>query len=160
MDTAPGLLGTITAAVTPVVMISAGAAIILGINQKMTALADRIRLLASEFRSAETSDIRKTAIQRQVRLFDRRFFYAGMANLWTYLSVVCFIATVLEITLASHSRRWDQFGLGLFAAGIMLLLGAVLTELLEIRTARRTVTLEIDDILGEDPMLLENGDRR
>ncbi|MDQ2733369.1 MAG: DUF2721 domain-containing protein [Armatimonadota bacterium] len=148
MDTTPGLLTTITAAVTPVVMISAGASIILGVNQKMTALADRIRLLAAEFRSEETSATRKNALQVQVRLLNQRFYYAGMANLWTYLSVVCFIATVLDITLTPHHKFWDRFGLSLFVTGIILLLIAVVTELLEIRMARRTVNLEVNDVVG------------
>ena len=45
---ASGLLGLITSAVKPVVLISAAASLILGINQKQANVADRLRTLATE----------------------------------------------------------------------------------------------------------------
>jgi hypothetical protein len=94
------LLQLITAAVTPVVMVSVAAVLILGINSKHQSIADRIRNLTGEFRSPGTRAERQEEISRQMLLFQRRVFYAGTAQLLLYFAIALFLATVILIILA------------------------------------------------------------
>lgn len=149
-DTAAGLLQIVTAAVTPVVLISAAAALILGINQKHNSLSERLRALASEYRSASTTAARREVIRAQVLLFERRFGYAALAHQWLYVGVSFFIGMVLVLTLTPRSLAWDRLALGLFVLGITLMLAAVVAELLEIRLAWQTVRLELRDVTEDE----------
>ena len=143
-------LAVITAAVTPVVMISAAAALILGLNQKHNSLSERLRLLMVEFRAQETTEQRRENIRAQVTLFRQRFRYVDRAVRWLYAAVTCFILAILVITLISHARtRWDPAAIALFELGIILMLGAVVEELLEGRQTRRTLELEIREACQE-----------
>src|SRR5436309_10350926 len=68
-------LTVISAAVTPIVMISAAAALILGLNQKHNSLSERLRQLMAEFRTPQTTAERRANIWEQVILFRLRFRY-------------------------------------------------------------------------------------
>ena len=149
--TISSLLGLITAAVTPVVMISAAASLIIGINQKHVALADRLRTLAAAFREPDTTAARRQNIYDQIVLFHRRYAWVTYAHRWLYAAVVCFIGTVLNITLSARSVSWEWLTLALFIIGIVIMLGAVAAELIEIHWAKRTVELELQDILAYPP---------
>src|SRR5438067_6827617 len=117
-------LAVIAAAVTPVVMISAAAALILGLNQKLNSLSERLRLLMAELRAPETSPARRENIQEQIPLFRCRFRYVDRAVTWLYASVTCFIVAVLLITLISHARaHWDAAAIVFFELGVALMLG-------------------------------------
>ena len=142
-----GLLQVITSAVTPVVLISAAAALILGINQKVAALADRLRALAVEFRASTTTAARRATIQAEVRLFARRFTFVSLALQWLYAAVACFLAMVLVVSLTPRTPIWDLAALAILVLGVGLVLGAVVGELLEARLGGRTVSLEIRDVL-------------
>ncbi|HJU05678.1 MAG TPA: DUF2721 domain-containing protein [Nitrospiraceae bacterium] len=146
-DSSIGLLEIITAAVTPVVMISATAALILGIHAKHTALADRLRTLTAEFRVADTA-ARRENIQAQVALLTRRVAYAGWAHRALYAAVVAYGGMVLVITLEPRGQVWDTVALVLFVTGILLTLSAVIVEFLELEMGRETVKLEIHDVLA------------
>jgi hypothetical protein len=148
--TAIGLLEIITAALTPVVMISVAASLILGTNQKHTALADRIRDLATEFLSADISEERKKLIRAQMPLFARRIAAARLAHLWLYAAVVCFMGMILAITLGPRGRLSDTVTLVLFLLGLALILGAVLEELRELQLGARTIRYEIDIVVPAD----------
>ena len=139
-------LAVISAAVTPVVMISAAAALILGLNQKQNSLSERLRALMAEFRAPGTTEERRANIERQVALFRDRFRYVDRAVRWLYGAVTCFVLCALIITLISHERiGWDPAAILLFEFGILLMLGAVVEGLLELRLTRRTIDLELED---------------
>jgi Protein of unknown function (DUF2721) len=144
--TSAGLLQVIAAAVTPVVMISAAAVLILGVNQKHASLGDRVRALSAEFRAAGTTAERRESIRAQIRLFERRLGYVATAHLWLYASVVCFVGTVLVITLTARSPAWDRVALGIFVLGIALMLGAPIMEVVELRLAHRALDQELSDV--------------
>src|SRR4029079_12904580 len=131
-------------------MISAAAALILGVNQKHAALSDRVRTLAAEFRAPATSVERRESIRAQVRFFDRRLAYAATAPRWLRLAVACFVGMVLVITLTARSFAWDRIALSLFLSGIALVLAAVVAELLELRLAGQTIHVEMRDVLGKE----------
>jgi hypothetical protein len=143
------LLQVIAAAVTPVVMISAAAVLIMGVNQKHAGLGDRLRELAAEFRAEGTPRERRECLLAQIRLFQRRLSYVATAHLWLYASVACFVAMVLVITLGSHTPVWERVTLAFFVIGVVLMLGALLAELMELRLAGRTLELELRDVVGD-----------
>ncbi len=149
MNAAVGYLQIISAAVTPVVMISAAAALIIGINQKHAAVAEALRTLTNEFRDEDTSDERKSDIQGQVPLFMQRLQYTATAHRWLYASEVCFVATVLVIILGLHHAIADIVAIVLFVIGVVPMLGAVAAEVLELRLADQTIRREVTDVLPE-----------
>jgi len=59
-------LRIITTAVAPVVMVSATAVLISGVNTRYVAISDRVRNLAHEYRGEEITAARKLNIQAQV----------------------------------------------------------------------------------------------
>lgn len=147
---AAGLLQLITSAVTPVVLLSAAASLILGINQKQASVADRLRTLAAEYRLPETTPERCATIRAQVRLLDHRFRRIALAHIWLHAAVAAFGTMVMILTLTRRTPFWDVCVLGLFVGGILLMLAAMVMELLELHLARRTVVLDIEDVLLPD----------
>ena len=147
---AAGLLSTITAAVTPVILISAAASLILSINQKHNGLSERLRTLAQEFRHADTSAQRRRVIRQQVCLFERRFHYISVAHVCLYASVICFLLMILDIALMPRLQLWDRAGIGLFAIGMVLVLFSAVQVLVELRFSRATIELELQDVLKEE----------
>ena len=114
MNGAVGYLQIISAAVTPVVMISAAAALIIGINQKHVAIMEALRALTNEYRDEGTTEKRRTDIQEQVPLFMQRLRYTATGHRWLYASEVCFVATVLIIIMGMHNVTADRVAIGLF----------------------------------------------
>lgn len=147
VDTEAGFLQLVAAAVTPVVLISAAAALIMGINQKHAALADRLRSLAAEHRAPETAAHRRDIIRAQVALFARRFRYAAFAHQSLYAAEIAFVGMVLALALPPRTATWNRLALACLVCGVVLMLLAAAAELLEIRLGRRTVELEIADVL-------------
>ena len=144
-----GLLQLISASVTPVVMISACATLILGINAKNSGTADRVRDLTRILRSeAHEPERRQQNLREQIRIFYRRFVITRTALLLLYLAVFVFIACVLLI-LFSQKRllTMDGQALPVFILGVVLMLLAVCFELAEISLSRRSLFLELEDIL-------------
>jgi hypothetical protein len=139
------LLQLITAAVTPVVMVSVGAVLILGINSKHQSIADRIRNLTGEFRHPDTTASRKDAISRQMVLFRQRVSYASTAQSLLYLAIALFLATVILIILSRTGLSWTPAAFGLFLAGVLLMLTAVILEFRELRLASRTLAMEMEE---------------
>lgn len=145
------LLQLITAAVTPVVMVSVGAVLILGINSKHQSIADRIRSLAGEFRNPGTTAARRDDIRRQMVLFERRVSYASTAQSLLYLSIALFLATVILIILSRTGISWSPAAFGLFLAGVFLMLASVILAFRELRLASRTLALEMRDCVSTGP---------
>ena len=143
-----GLLQLISAAVTPVVMISACATLILGINAKHSGTADRVRQLTMQFRANGNTAERQENLIDQIRIFYRRFLITRAALWILYAAVTTFIADVLYILLSQkHILMSDNAALGLFMLGVVLMLLAVLMEFLEIKLSKQSLFLEVEDIL-------------
>lgn len=139
-------LRVVTAAVTPVVMISASAILISGINSKHQALSDRVRGLAAEFRETDTSMVRKENILDQIRLFRRRLRYVAIAHISLYCATACFVAMVMVISFTIRVSTLVAATLPFFMAGVVLLLIAVGFEIRELRMSNETMRLELSDI--------------
>ena len=131
----------ISAAVTPVVMISANAILISAISSKHQGMSDRLRTLTNEWRSADTSGARRDSIRAQVRLFALRIAWISRAHFLLYVATACFLAMVLGIALSL-----PLLSLPLLLGGVILMLLAIFLELLDLRKARATIELERGDI--------------
>ena len=145
----PAFLQIISAAVTPVVMLSACSTLILGINNKHAGLSDRIRAAAAEFRGPGVSDARRAQLARQIDTFQRRFNLAWMAVCLLYGAVIFFILTTLAIVLQQNRPHpLAAAPVTLFVLGVASMLGASCLELAELSLAARTLRTELDDIRG------------
>jgi hypothetical protein len=148
---AGGFLHIVAAAVTPAVLISAVGMLIMGVHQKHARHADHLRTLAAEHRAESTPSERRRSIRGQMALIWRRVRYVAVAHSLLHAAAVCFVITTLFLTLArGEGVLWDSLGRGVLAIGIVLMLGAITLELLELRLARRTLDLEIRDILESE----------
>jgi len=144
--TTAGLLQLISAAVTPVVMISACAALILGINNAHTGISDRIRLLIGECRQA--TEERRQQLREQLPLFYRRFLLSWYALIALYMAVGAFLLTTMLLLITQkHLTPAEPLTLGLFIIGIALMLLASALELVQISLAVRSLRIEARDII-------------
>lgn len=137
----------ISAAVTPVVMISATAILISAITTKHQSMSDRLRALTAEWRDADTPASRREAIVQEVRLFDTRLRWVTWSHILLYLASACFIAMVLVIAMSPSLEELSGTSLRLLIAGVALMFVGILLELLDLARARATVRLEVKDIL-------------
>jgi hypothetical protein len=142
-------LRVVTAAVTPVVMISASAILISGINSKHQSLSDRVRGLAAEHRLVASTSVRKENIRNQIGFFRRRLRYVYIAHVSLYCATACFVAMVMVISFTVKAASLVSATLPFFMAGVLLLLIAVSFEIRELRLSSETMRLELTDIEGE-----------
>jgi hypothetical protein len=139
----------ITMAVAPIVMVSAAGLLFIGVQTKNLHLADRVRDLMREYRSAGGPDHeqRRDAIRAQVTLFERRLRLSQHALESLYGAIVCFVMTGLLLAAA----RWlgDTVPLvagGVFVLGIGFLLVALILEFLEMRAGLHTIAIEMGGV--------------
>jgi hypothetical protein len=137
----------ISAAVTPVVMISANAILISAITSKHQSMSDRLRALTAEWRNSATPVTRREAISLQLRLFDERLRWVTWSHIILYMATACFIAMVITIAVSPRLEALSGASLGLLIAGVALMFLGILLELLDLAKARATVELEIKDII-------------
>ena len=137
----------ISAAVTPVVMISANAILISTITSKHQSMSDRLRALTAEWRNAATPVTRREAISLQLRLFDERLRWVTWSHIILYMATACFIAMVIAIAVSPRLEALSGASLGLLIAGVALMFLGILLELLDLAKARATVRLEVNDVI-------------
>jgi hypothetical protein len=138
-------LQVVASAVTPVVLVSATAILIGGVNARHVAIADRIRSLTAEVRNAATSSARRAGIQKQLPTFQLRIRLASWAISGLYLASACFVTMALIISATLWREMLALATLPLFILGIVLLLGSIICELWELQAANRTLFEEISD---------------
>ncbi|HLV81059.1 MAG TPA: DUF2721 domain-containing protein [Chthonomonadaceae bacterium] len=151
-NTVSGLLDLISAAVTPVVLISACAALILGINNKHTGISDRMRTMAAEYRQAETLPARRRQIYDEILVFRRRFRLTWYALGALYGAVMLFTATTLQI-IFTHRRlaTGPMSTLALFEAGVVLMFVASCLEIFEVFFSLKSLDIEMRDLPSSPP---------
>lgn len=138
----------ISAAVTPVVMISANAILIGAISSKHQSMSDRLRALTAEWRNPATPSDRREAIESQVRLFDNRLRWVTWSHIVLYTATANFIAMVIVIAASPHLESLSGASLGLLIAGVALMFLGILLELFDLAKARATLALEMKDVVG------------
>jgi hypothetical protein len=139
-------LTLVASAITPVVLVSATAILISGINARYMAIADRIRSLTAECRDSATSQSRLASISRQLPIFQLRVRLVSWAIRGLYVASGCFVAMALDISATLWHKALAAATLPLFLAGIFLLIFSIVCELLELQAANRTLFTEISDL--------------
>jgi hypothetical protein len=139
-------LEVLTAAVTPVVLVSATAILISGINSRYISIADRLRALAHEYREASVSETRRAAIVREIVAFEHRMHLISRAVRLLNGAVAAFIVDALIISATLWRDMLAVATLPLFLTGIILILVALTFQLLELHSSDRTITYELSDI--------------
>ena len=139
-------LQLVATAVTPVVLVSATAILISGVNSRYIAIADRIRSLTAEYRNPSTADVRCASIDRQLPKYQIRVRLVSWAIRGLNLAAVCFVAMALIISATLWRKMLAVATVPLFITGILLLMFAIVCELLELQVANRTLAAEIADI--------------
>ena len=138
-------LEVVASAITPVVLVSATAILIGGINARYMAIADRIRALTAEYRAAGTSQARLASISRQLPIFKLRVRLVSWAIRALYVASGCFVGMALLISATLWRKMLAIATVPLFLSGILLLIFAIVCELFELKAANRTLFTDISD---------------
>jgi hypothetical protein len=139
-------LQILAAAVTPVVLVSAAAILISGVNARYIAIADRMRSLAKEYRDKACDPRRREVIAKQMSTFQLRVRLVSWAERMLYFSVACFTSVALMISAALSRTMLEAASLPTFTLGIVLIMIAIVLQLLELQFSNRTLHLETQDI--------------
>lgn len=137
----------LTAAVTPVVLVSATAILISGTNSRYISISDRIRALAHEYRDPNCIEQRRVTISREMLSFQYRIRLISWAVRALYTDVGAFITDALIIGATLWRQMLAAATLPLFLLGILLIMLAIVCQLLELQSSNRTMSLEISDIV-------------
>jgi hypothetical protein len=139
-------LQVLAAAVTPVVMVSATAILISGVNSRYIAISDRMRALAHEYRDTGVSEERRALVRKQMMIFTRRIELVAWAVRMLYTATGCFVSVALLISATLWRQMLAEVTLPLFLAGIGLIMMAIVCQLLELQASNRTILLEVSEI--------------
>ena len=139
-------LEVLTAAVTPVVLVSATAILISGINSRYISISDRMRALAHEYRDPNCVEQRRGTIARELLAFQHRIQLVSWAVRALYTAVGAFITDALLIGATLWREMLAPATLPLFLFGIVLMMLAIVCQLLELQSSDRTLSIEIGDI--------------
>ncbi len=142
-------LRIVSTAVAPVVMVSATAVLISGVNTRYISISDRVRTLAHEYRGDGVSAARKSNIQKQVSIFQYRMKLVSWASRMLYAAVACFIAVALLICLSTLRRTLTYVTFPIFVGGVALAGVAILLQLMEIQASHKTIDLEASEVLRD-----------
>lgn len=140
----------LAAAVTPVVLVSASAILISGVNSRYISIADKMRELAREFRTAASGNTRRTVIALQMDIFRSRITLVAWAVRMLYCAVACFIAMAMVISATLWRKMLESTTIPLFGIGIVLILAAIICQLFELHLSNRTISLEVGDVIADE----------
>jgi hypothetical protein len=140
-------LQVVASAVTPVVMVSATAILISGVNSRYIAIADRMRALTHEYRDPNCSAKRCGDIRRQMVTFQLRIRLVSWSIRGLYAASGCFVTMALLISATLWRRMLAAATVPLFLAGITLIIVAIICEIFELQASNQTISLEVADVL-------------
>lgn len=139
-------MSLISAAVAPVVLISAVAILLSGYTSKHISISSQMRSLAMEYRNHATDEIRRQNLKVQLLIFQRRLHFMWRSIFALSLAQLCFLTTVISVILSERAERIGVIGVISLVVGLLLMFAAVVTELYEMHLSRLTVTEELADI--------------
>lgn len=139
----------LAAAVTPVVLVSATAILISGVNSRYISIADKMRSLAQEFRAHACPPPRRHVIGEQMMIFRKRIALVAWAVRVLYAAVACFISMALVISATLWRKMLETTTLPIFGLGILLIMAAIFFQMLELHLSNRTIALEIRDVSAD-----------
>lgn len=141
-------LKVVATAVTPVVMVSATAILVSGVNSRYISISDRVRALTREYRDRGTTEERQLNIRRQMVIFHRRLHLVSWAARILYAAVGCFVAVALLISTSVSRPILLSATPGMFLIGLILIAFAIVLQLLELQQSNRTINIESADVLS------------
>jgi hypothetical protein len=146
-------LESLTAAVAPVVMVSAAGLLFNGVQTKNLHLSDRIRSLAAEHRDSATPPDRRVQVLEQLPLFDKRSRLSQRSLEMIYVAIVCFVITslLLASTLWVGPPVLPIVVTLIFLGGVGALILALCLEFGEMWISLRTIQIEIAAVSGRRP---------
>ena len=139
-------LQVLAAAVTPVVMVSATAILISGVNSRYISVSDRMRSLAHEYREMNVSAERRAVIRSQMTVFRHRVALVSWAVRTLYAANGCLVSIALLISATLWRQTLVWITLPLFLLAISLIVIAIICQLLELQASNRTIFLETKDV--------------
>jgi hypothetical protein len=151
LSVSESLLPTIQLSITPVILITGLGSLLLTMTNRMGRVVDRTRILAGQARAAGGPE--RDHLEGQLKIMYRRAKIVRLAVTLGAASMFCsgllvisiFAATVLGSNLAALI-------LGLFVAGIVLLLGALAAFLRDIFLSLNALGLEVERALDHPPV--------
>lgn len=152
IDTLPSALAVLSAMITPAVLISACASLILATSGRLGRVVDRTRSLSERFEDLMREAAEGEEVQeKRAMLFDQldkatsraRLLQRAMTRLYLALSVFVGTSVAIGIVATSGSRyTWVPIGLGLVGGGLLLAASVLLIR--ESRLALAAVYSEMD----------------
>lgn len=153
LQNAPTALGTLSAMITPAVLLSACGTLILSTSNRLGRVVDRVRKLSVEIEELDDRlgeedalEVKRAFVLRQLKPLMRRarMLQRGLTGL--YLSVCLFVGTSVAIGLGSVLDIPDGnvAAVGLGVMGTCLLFYASVLLILEARLAYATLRIELD----------------
>ncbi len=140
-------LRVLASAVTPVVLVSAGAILVSAVNSRYIAISDRMRALAQEYRDKSSDPQRCEVIAREMVTFKLRVRLVSWAELMLYAAVGCFTSVALFISTTFWRSELVPVSLPIFTVGIILIMVAIVLQLVELQHANRTLMLDTSDVV-------------
>ena len=147
-------LQIVTTAVAPVVMVSATAILISGVNARYISISERVRNLAREYRSDGITAGRKLNIQAQLVAFQYRMRLVSWAARLLYAAVLCYILLIMLICLGTLRTTLTGVTLPIFVVGVALVAIAIILQFLEIQASHTTLNLEASEIARDSKITL------
>lgn len=146
----------ITSSLAPAVALSGIGMLTLGLSNRITTVGTRVRELNRELRDYKDPE-RLANIRRQIPLFLRRAYLIRNALFLLLGSMGMMVFTALFIALAKlYYVEWELLPSWTFVGGLLLLLGAVIIEGVEITLNLKTLNLDVSHSIAisgaeEDP---------
>ena len=133
----------------PAVMISSAALLLSGYQNKFSSLSSRFRalnqekrLLSQEPQRSRIEEARLENILHQMHNILKRATYAKNAIVLTYLAIICFTGTSVLIFINLYTVRIDYWIIGVFLAGLVLILLSAVLMMIETAILYRVIMLE------------------
>ncbi len=139
----------LTAAVAPIVLVSAAGLLYNGVQTKNLHLSDRIRALTAELRNPAITPDRRQQVTEQLPYFDKRIRFSQHALELLYVAILCFVGTslLLASTLWVGPPALPIVITTVFVAGVALLSLALGLEFVEMWIGLKTIEIETRDTL-------------
>jgi len=134
----------------PAVMISSSALLLLGFQNKFSALFDRFRTLNEEKRDLKKKprrddfeEERLHNLEEQLTRLMRRATHVKNAILSTYLAMISFLATSFFLFWSTYARyNFNYITLTFFGAGLILIVSAAISIIVEVTISYHILTIE------------------
>lgn len=143
METLSSLLPIIQLAITPVILISGMGALMITLTNRMARIVDRTRVVAEAMPTASGDD--RKHLEDQLNIMWRRALLIRRAVTSNGLSMLvsCLLVVVLFATALFHLQM-PALVLGLFAAGILLLIASLVDFLRDIFVSLHALHLQVE----------------